>query len=233
MKTRPDIAGRSLRRFAALLVVLVAGAAGSPLAAAETVYISDVLTVPLRSGPSTANRILHRGLPSGTRLEVLKRDADSGYAQVRTSGGTEGWLPMQYLVSQPIAKDQLQAASRQIQSLEKTVAELRGRLGDVQEDKTEAETSNSALQSRVNALEQELAEIKRVSASAMETAAANKRLTELNARLREELDEMVAEADVLRDNAQQRWLIIGGGLVLAGLILGAVIKARPRRSAWS
>jgi hypothetical protein len=44
---------------------------------------------------------------------------------------------------------------------------------------------------------------------------------------------MVAELDVLRDNVQQRWLIIGGGLVLAGLILGAVIKARPRRSAWS
>ena len=81
--------------------------------------------------------------------------------------------------------------------------------------------------------EQELAEIKQVSASALETAAENNRLTELNARLREELDDMVAEMDALRDDAQQRWLLIGGGLVLLGLVLGIGIKARPRRSAWS
>ena len=233
MKTKPDIAGRNLRRFGVLLIALLAGAGAPTHAAAETLYISDVLTVPLRSGPSTGHRILHRGLPSGTALEVLGRDDDAGYAQVRTNGGTEGWLPLQYLVAQPIARDRLQEANRQIQRLEQTVAELRGRLGDVQEDKTEAETSNSELQTRANALQLELTELKRVSASAMETAAANKRLTELNARLREELDDMVSELDVLRENVQQRWLIIGGGLVLLGLILGAVIKARPRRSAWS
>ena len=202
-------------------------------AAAETVYISDVLTVPLRSGPSTSYRILHRGLPSGTQLEVLERDSDSGYAQIRTSGGTEGWLPMQYLVSQPIAREQLKTANREINRLEDTVAELRSRLGNIEQDKTEAESSASTLQAQVAALESELAEIKQVSASAMETAAANKRLTELNGRLREELDDMVVELDSLRDNARQRWLMIGGGLVLLGLILGVVIKSRPRRSAWS
>jgi SH3 domain protein len=219
--------------LAAVLIGALAVAAGVPPATAETVYISDVLTVPLRSGPSTANRILHRGLPSGTSLEVLRRDEGSGYAQVRTGNGTEGWLPMQYLVSEPIARDQLQQANRRVQRLEQTIAELRGRLGEVQQDKNSAETTKSALEAEVNALQQELAEIKQVSASAMETAAANTRLTELNARLRKELDDMVAEADVLRENMQQRWLLIGGGLVTLGLILGVVIKARPRRSAWS
>ena len=38
---------------------------------AATAYISDELTVPLRSGPSGGHRILHRGLPSGTVLEVI------------------------------------------------------------------------------------------------------------------------------------------------------------------
>lgn len=215
-----------------MILLLVALGHGSG-AAAETVYISDVLTVPLRSGPSTGYRILHRGLPSGTSLQVLKRDSESGYAQVKTAGGTEGWLPIQYLVNEPIARDRLDNANRQIKRLEDTVAELRNRLGSIQQDKTEAESSNSALQAKIASLEQELAEIKRVSTSAMETAAANKRLTELNGRLREELDDMVVELDGLRDNAQQRWLIIGGGLVLLGLILGVVIKSRPRRSAWS
>ena len=86
-------------------------------ATAETAYISDNLTVPLRSGPSNANRILHRGLPSGTRLEILARDSDSGFVQIRTDRGTEGWLPAQYLVDEPIARDRLVAANRRIQEL--------------------------------------------------------------------------------------------------------------------
>ena len=42
--------------------------------------------------PSTAHRILNRGLPSGTPLEVLSIDEASGFAQVRTENGTEGWI---------------------------------------------------------------------------------------------------------------------------------------------
>ena len=44
---------------------------------------------------------------------------------------------------------------------------------------------------------------------------------------------LVGERDTLKDNAQERWLMIGAGLVLLGFVLGIVIKARPRRSAWN
>ncbi|HSN71639.1 MAG TPA: TIGR04211 family SH3 domain-containing protein, partial [Steroidobacteraceae bacterium] len=84
---------------------------------AETVFISDVLTVPLRSGPSLRHKILHAGLPSGTRLETLTEDPESGFTQVRLSDGTEGWVRSQYLTSDPIAKVQLAAANREIDNL--------------------------------------------------------------------------------------------------------------------
>ena len=71
------------------------------------------------------------------------------------------------------------------------------------------------------------------SAGAIAQNETNKELTALNERLRSEVDELVATITALEDNVQERWLLIGGGLVLAGLILGAAIKARPRRSAWS
>jgi SH3 domain protein len=85
----------------------------------------------------------------------------------------------------------------------------------------------------VKELEQELAEIRRISAGAIAQNETNKELTALNERLRGEVDELVATITALEDNVQERWLMIGGGLVLAGLILGVAIKARPRRSAWS
>ncbi len=221
----------------ATLLVTVGLAAGSLLspatAAAETVYISDVLTVPLRSGPSNANRILHRGLPSGTKMEVLSRDAGSGFVQIRTDRGTEGWLPEQYLVSEPIARDRLAAANRRIEQLTGTVAEQRQRMEALNSGKSESDQNVNQLSSRVKELEQELAEIRRISAGAIAQNETNKELTSLNERLRAEVDELVATIAVIEDNAQERWLLIGGGLVLLGLVIGAAIKARPRRSAWS
>jgi hypothetical protein len=61
----------------------------------------------------------------------------------------------------------------------------------------------------------------------------NLELTELNGRLRAEVDELVASITQLEDNARERWLMIGGGLVLIGLVLGFAVKSRPRRSAWN
>lgn len=220
-------------RPVALLLTILAVLAIPTEARAETAYISDQLTVPLRSGPSNANRILHRGLPSGTRLEVLARDPDSGFVQIRTDRGTEGWLPAQYLVGEPIARDRLVAASRRIEELSATIAEQRQQLDALTSGKNASDQSVSRLTSRVKELEQELAEIKRISAGAIAQNETNKELTALNERLRAEVDELVATIAALEDNVQERWLLIGGALVLIGLVLGVAIKARPRRSAWS
>ena len=214
----------------ALLIVLSTVAA---MASAQTAYISDNLTVPLRSGPSNANRILHRGLPSGTQLAIVSRDADSGFVEIRTNNGTEGWLPEQYLVDEPIARDRLVVANRRIQELTDNLEALRTQLGTLSRDKGQSDRSNTTLNRRVATLERELAEIKRISAGAIEQNATNQRLNELNERLRTEVDDMVTAIAALENNVEQRWLMIGGALVFIGLLLGVVIKSRPRRSAWN
>jgi SH3 domain protein len=215
----------------AIIAVTALVTPGSALA--ETAYISDRLTVPLRSGPSNANRILHRGLPSGTRMEVLARNPDSDFVQIRTDRGTEGWLPAQYLVSEPIARDRLVAANRRIEELTSTISNQKQQLDALNSGKSASDQSVSQLSRQVKELEEELSEIKRISAGAIAQNETNKELTALNERLRSEVDELVATITALEDNVQERWLLIGGGLVLAGLILGLAIKARPRRSAWN
>jgi SH3 domain protein len=153
--------------------------------------------------------------------------------QVRTEGGMEGWVPEQYLVNQPIARDRLTVANRRIDELTDTVERQRRELASLGSSMGEADQSNAELKSQVAELTQELAEIKRISAGAMAQNETNKELVALNERLRSEVDELVVEIAKLEDNVQERWLMIGGGLVLAGLILGVAIKARPRRSAWN
>jgi SH3 domain protein len=215
------------------ILALIIGLAWTAAVRAETAWISDRLTVPLRSGPSNANRILHRGLPSGTSLEVLTRDEQSGFVEVRTENGTEGWLPAQYLIDQPIARDRLSTANQRVRDLSATIERQKAQLDELNSGKSAADQTSASLSRQVAALEQELAEIKRISAGAITQNETNKELMTLNERLRDEVDELVTTIATLEANIQQRWLLIGGGLVLAGLVLGVAIKARPRRSAWS
>ena len=214
----------------ALATILVAGSFNL---SAATVYISDELTVPLRSGPSGGHRILHRGLPSGTQMEVLGDDKDAGFTQVRTSRGTEGWIRTQYLVNQPIAKSRLAAAQRALTEARKELATEKAKVATLNKDNQVQGTANSASQSRITRLETELAEIKAVSSAAIETHAANQKLTEVNIRLQDELDDLAETRARLEDNSRNEALMLGGGLLLIGLLAGVMIKARPQRSAWS
>ena len=65
---------------------------------AEVVYVRDVIYVPLREGQSSEDRVLHNGLRSGTRLERLTKNTETGNSLVRTKNGMEGWIPNQYLI---------------------------------------------------------------------------------------------------------------------------------------
>lgn len=236
MNRLTDTAARRSGARAVLLVgILTLGAVPAALSAESTgqrMYVSDELVITFRTQPSTRGEII-RNLATGTAVEVLQMRQEEEWALVRLGSGREGWVRKQYLQGEPVARQRLEAANREVAQLTRTVADLRERLATVQSARAEAEQSSSSLDEQVAALTQELAEIKRVSAGALETAAENRRLTDLNARLRDELDSLVEERDQLASNSQQRWLMIGGGLVLLGLILGMVLKSRPRRSAWT
>lgn len=191
-------------------------------ALAATVYISDQFTVPLRRGPSNSHRILHQGLPSGTALEVLGTDDAAGFTQVRTANGTEGWIPTQYLSQQPIARDRLAAADRRVETLEAQVKSLRtsdGRAND--------------LAKQTDKLQTELAEIRRISATSIANFEENKQLKASNETLQKQVSQLGDRVRQLERNVMLKSLMGGGGLVLLGLLLGAWIKSRPKRSSWA
>ena len=191
-------------------------------ASAATLYISDQFTVPLRRGPSNSHRILHQGLPSGTALEVLGTDDAAGFTQVRTANGTEGWIPTQYLSSQPIARDRLAAADRRVESLEAQVKSLRTSDGRANE-----------LAKQTDKLQAELTEIRRISATSIVNHEENKQLKASNETLQKQVTQLSDRVRQLERNVMLKSLMGGGGLVLLGLLIGAWIKSRPKRSSWA
>ncbi|WP_168160093.1 TIGR04211 family SH3 domain-containing protein [Steroidobacter denitrificans] len=206
---------------------------GSLPASAAKRYISDELAVPLRRGPSTGHRILHAGLPSGMELEVLGEDSAAGFTQVRTPNGTEGWVPTQYLTAQPIARDRLAAANRRIESLEAQLKSVRDSYKDASGARNEMASRTADLDKQVDRLQSELAEVRSVSAAAIAHFEENKQLKSSNESLRAKVMALNAQVEQLERNTLLRWLLAGGALVLIGLLLGAWLKSRPRRSQWA
>ena len=89
----------------------------------ETRYVTDQLEITMRSGTSTQNSIV-RMLRSGTAIEVIETDDESGYSRVRMSSGTEGWVLTRFLMTEPSSREQLVTLRRRMSNSDKAQAEL-------------------------------------------------------------------------------------------------------------
>lgn len=214
-------------------ILLVCAMLASAGVMAETLYISDELTVPLRRGPSNGHRIINAALPSGTALEVLGEDKAAGFTQVRTANGTDGWVPTQYLTNAPVAKHQLAGANKRIQSLESELKSMKQTFQETRGARAEAESRGVNLDKQTKQLQSELAELRRVSATSIAQYEENKQLKAENQELHTQVNDLTSKVTSLGRVTQLKWLMGGGALVLLGLMLGAWIKSRPKRSTWA
>jgi len=203
------------------------------MARSETQYIVDQLTVPLRRGPTNGHKIIHAGLPSGTALEIVGEDAAAGFTQVRLQNGTEGWLPTQYLTREPAARERLAAAQKRLETLNAELSGARQGTKSEQTARSSAEERSAELDKQTKQLQAELAEIKRVSSNAVAMYEEHKALKAHAAELERRNADQTAQIQVLKSNELQVWLLFGGGLVVLGLVLGVIIKSRPKtKSGW-
>lgn len=222
---------RASRFPAFCLLVLLASAAGGQ--AQQTQYVSDRFEVLLRTGTSTQHAII-KALLSGTRVEVLENDPDSGYSKVRTADGLEGWVLNRYLMDQPAARDQLAAANARVEALNARVNELNARLAELGGERDSLDAERNGLASEAEAQRVELDQIRRASASALELDRDNRQLRTQLAAAEKTADSLRAEVAELKANTRRDWFLAGAGVLAAGLILGLVLpnlKLR-RKSRW-
>ena len=153
-----------------LLGILISFSAG-----AQEAWVSDQFEVMLRTGPSTSNAI-ERVLRSGTALEVLETDSEAGYARVRTTAGTEGWVLSRYLMNEPSAREQLERLTGQLTNATDASSTVTQQLDAVRGEYNTANNRVAVLEREKSSLEKELAEIKRTAANVLAIDKQNKDL---------------------------------------------------------
>lgn len=203
-------------------MILLSGIFAGTAAHAQSAWISDEFEVTLRTGPSTSNAI-RLSLSSGTRLEILTADDGSGYTQVRTDGGTEGWVLSRYLMDEPSAREQLQQLSSQLSSADERGSSLTSQLDAIRGEQRTAQNRIGELEREKSGLETELDEIRRTAANVLAIDSQNDELQQKLTNAEIDIDRLNEEVRGLRNQTNRTWFITGALVLFGGVVLGLII----------
>ncbi len=227
----------SVARHLAHIVGMVWLAVAAIAGAQETVYVSDKLYVPIRSGAGGDYRILHKGIPSGTALTQLGINDDETWAEVETRGGIRGFMRAQFIQSSPPAAMRVSELEEQLEQVTQERDRLRSSLSNTQSEATEVTGTASELRDQLTAVEAELTEVKRVSAAALELDAQNRTLTTELETLRADAELLRLENVRLQERISNAQIIDGALAVLLGVAITVVVPRlvprRRRNDGWS
>lgn len=218
-----------------------------PLAAATVIanvgwtqeirYITDELFVPVRSGQGTQYRIVHRGLPSGTRVTVRETDEESGYSYVVTDRGTEGWLLSRYLKEAVPARERLAELQEKYDAMLGDEDSLRSQLVTARKRNQDLTGEIEKLRGNLENSRSELTEIRRLSGNALNLDAMNRTLAEEAQVLNTRVELLEADNRRMKEGRESEAFRNGALAVLLGVVIAVVVpRLKPRRrntSGWA
>ena len=217
-----------------LLALLLLLAVGS--VQAETMYIKDVLYVPVRAGEGNQYRIVHQGLRSGTPLEVIEQNEDSGYSFVRFGDGKEGYIQTQYLTEQPIAEDRLARVQSNLKDARSALSSTRSELEETRTALEETQAEKQRIESQLAEVSDELERIRSISENAINLEKRNTELRQARQELQKEVEVLATENQRLKDSRESSYLLTGGGLVIAGIFIAVIfplLKPSRKSENWA
>jgi len=204
-----------------LLLCLFANPVG-----AKTMYVSDMLKLTLRTGPSTENKIL-AVIESGQQLELL--EAGDEWSRVRLPGGKEGWVLSRYLTPDETNNVKLQRLQAQHKNLTAQAAEL-------MEENTKLKAENEKLRAEFEVNQQQMVKTRSDYETLKAEAAGFLALKSKYATAASQLAEQTSRAQKLEKQLGQlemntyiKWFLAGSGVLIIGFLIGFSTKRQRRR----
>ena len=223
------------------LIVTLMGLLFGPSISADEVYIHDKLYVPLRSAPSADAPAATSSLASGTKLDLIGKEAESPFVRVvytdSEGKSVEGYIHQQYLSEERVAADQLSDVVSEKAAIAAEVQQLREDFSTLDAAYAQLVLRHEQDLERLSASQGEIQRLTVLSQSAAQLESERGRLAQQNALLIEEIDALRHTESAQQADIEQRWYLIGGGstvvMVVIGFLLGRRIYHRRYAGGWS
>ena len=199
----------------------------------QTRYVTDRTQVELRRGPSTEYRIL-RYLEAGDRVEVLEQNEEQGFSRVKVDQDTEGWMPTASLIAEPIARERLAVAERNLTTSRERVAALEGQNRELERDLAATRAELEQAKASHGTVSRELADIRTASANVVKLHDDNASLQQRLVQRDLQVEQLTADNTRLAARSNQNWFVVGAAVLLGGIVIGLIAPTlrRRRRSDW-
>jgi SH3 domain protein len=199
----------------------------SSLSQAETMYVTDVLRLRLRSEKGSDQNSLGVVM-SGQVVDVIR--IEDKWAQVRLPDGKEGWVLNRYLTPR-------ETKGIILDSLQKRYDTLKNQITGLKEENNHLAKENKTLQAELNQLETSVKKVntsyENLKAEAADYLDLKAKYKETVARVAEEAqksEKFKAEIERLETRQMIRWFLTGAGVLLFGVIIGFAAKRQRRRT---
>ncbi len=193
---------------------------------AESMYVTDLLKLTLRSGPSTEHKILSV-VESGHQVEMLEPGED--WSLVRIANGKEGYVLTRYLIPEPthnVRLEQLQTKHKALMQQAATLLEENTRL------RSESKKLKSTSDGNEKTLKKLRIDYDKLKAGSAEYIELKEKYKTVSGQLAEQTKRAVALDEDLRAieiNQYIKWFLAGSGVLLVGFIVGFSARRQRRR----
>ncbi len=178
-------------------------------------YISENLSTVLRAGASDHFRIIGNVL-AGEEVVLIDVNNETHYAQIKTSKGKVGWIPLNMLKNDISAQALMPKLKEQVNSLTSELDTLKASIAATSANYLKESNENKSL----------IDSLKQKNASLVDTLEQNKA----------ELSKLEKQLDEKQLNIALKWCLYGGGVAGAGLFIGLIlpylIPRRKSRDRW-
>ena len=191
----------------------------------KSMYVTDVLKVTLRTGPSIENKIL-KMIESGQKVELMVPGQE--WSHVKLLDGKEGWILNRYLISNKT--NQLK-----LEELESEHSNLKTKFKTIFEEHSKLKTDNKQLSLDLAVTEKALTQVRNdyesLKDNSTEFLTLKSRFEKASALLTQQTKratELEKKVNELIFSNYIKWFLAGSGVLIVGFFIGYSTK-RPRR----
>jgi SH3 domain protein len=215
-----------MKRFLTVCIFLMLFSTG---ANAETMYVSDIIQITMRTGQGIDHRIVAM-LNSGEEVEIL--EAGAQWTRVRIQNGKEGWVLTRYLTPK-------KPSGLLLETLEKKHAEVTVAFDEIKKENSALKADNKRLAAELSANERALSEVTRSYETLMAESAEFLKLRssfdESAAQLSEQkvrVEKYEEELTRLQFHQNIKWFLAGAGVLILGFVVGFSARRQRRKSSF-
>lgn len=196
---------------------------------AETMYVSDLAEITLRTGQGIDHKIIAI-IKSGQKVEVL--EPTDQWTRIRLPSGKEGWVVSRFLTSKLPSRIELNKLKEKHKALLALADSPYNEISKLKNENQKLEAELAVSEKTLNALNTSYETLKSKSASLLKLQASSKNSVTRLSEQQKEVERLEEELSKLERRQYIYWFLSGAAVLFVGFLMGFSAKRQRRRSSF-